>query len=42
MTVSRMTAAFVVLCLWADLRQVCIAGTGVGQKKMCGFAKEPK
>lgn len=33
-TVSRMTAAIVVLCLWAELRRVCIAGNGGGVRKL--------
>lgn len=37
---SRMTAAFVVLCLWAELRHVCIAGAGGGVRKTCGFLLE--
>lgn len=38
-TVSRMTAAIVVQCLWAQLRQVCIAGTDGGVRKTCGFCE---
>lgn len=33
-TVSRMTEAIVVLFLWADLKQSCIAGTGGGIRKL--------
>lgn len=34
MTASRKTAAIVVPCLWAELRRVCIAGTGGGVRKL--------
>lgn len=40
MTVSRMTAAIVVLCQWAELRQVCIAGTGGGVRKLVVLLKK--
>ena len=35
-----MTEAIVVLCLWAELGKVCIAGTGGGVRKLVVFATE--